>query len=75
MHFTFTKITAGALISQHIKMYRHHLKHIYGRSFIDCVVLELVHDKAEKGHSFASQSLYFWTDMGPGSAYELHQVA
>lgn len=32
-------------------------------------------EKKEKTHAFASQSLYYDTDTGPGSAYKLHQVA
>lgn len=40
-----------------------------------CVSLELGRNKTRKKNFFASQSLYWYTDMGPGSAYKLHQVA
>lgn len=36
---------------------------------------ETVHNKETSGKTeFASHGLFYYTDMGPGSAYKLHQV-
>lgn len=41
--------------------------------FVDCVAFELVHNKsaADRGKKLASESLYYDTDMGQGSAYKV----